>query len=134
MLEGNIYILHEVLEGKVNSFMHDDDDDDEGPLHFINESYVHLSFISMILLQTKQYLWNLNKTIGANETHVCIDEHILMYSKCTSVKFTLRKVKAVHLSSSVPSGDSMRPVKQAFQISRTNRAVGIFCGGQTISY
>lgn len=44
----------------------------------------------------------------------------------------LRNVKAVHLSSSVPSGDSMRPVKQAFQISRTNRGVGILCTGQTI--
>lgn len=38
---------------------------------------------------------------------------------------TLRNVKAVHLSSSVPSGDSMRPVKQAFQISRTKRGAGI---------
>lgn len=45
---------------------------------------------------------------------------------------TLRNVKAVHFSSSVPSGDSMRPVKQAFQISRTNRGVGILCRGQTI--
>lgn len=32
---------------------------------------------------------------------------------------TFRKVKAVHLSSSVPSGHSMRPTKQAFQISST---------------
>ena len=40
---------------------------------------------------------------------------------------TLRKVKAVHLSSSVPSGDSMSPTRQAFQISRTNSGVGICC-------
>lgn len=40
---------------------------------------------------------------------------------------TLRKVKAVHLSSSVPSGDSMRPTRQAFQISRTKSGVGICC-------
>lgn len=52
----------------------DDDDDDEGPLHSINESSVHLSFVSMILLQTDQYLWNLGKTTGANELHMCIDE------------------------------------------------------------
>ena len=41
---------------------------------------------------------------------------------------TFRKVKAVHLSSPVPSGDSMRPTKQAFQISRTKSGVGICCG------
>lgn len=38
---------------------------------------------------------------------------------------TLRNVKAVHFNSSVPSGDSIRPVKHAFQISRTNSGVGI---------
>lgn len=80
MLEGNIYILHEVLEGTLDLFMHDDDD--EGPLYAINESYVHLSFVSMILLQTEQYLWNLGKTMDANEFHMCIDELIFMYSKC----------------------------------------------------
>lgn len=79
MLEGNIYILHEVLEGILDSFLYDDDD--EGPLHAINELYVHLSFVSMILLQTEQYLWNLGKTMGANEFHMCIDELIFMYSK-----------------------------------------------------
>lgn len=47
---------------------------------------------------------------------------------------TLRNVKAVHLSSSVPSGDSMRPVKQAFQISRTNRGVGILCRGHATPF
>lgn len=41
---------------------------------------------------------------------------------------TLRKVKAVHFSSPVPSGDSMSPTKQAFQISRTKSGVGICCG------
>lgn len=40
---------------------------------------------------------------------------------------TLRKVKAVHFSSSVPSGDSISPTKQAFQISRTKSGVGICC-------
>lgn len=73
MLEGNIYILHEVLEGTLDSLMYDDYDDDEGPLHAINEPYAHLSFVSMILLQTEQYLWNLGKTTGANEFHMCID-------------------------------------------------------------
>ena len=38
---------------------------------------------------------------------------------------TLRKVKAVHFSSSVPSGDSMSPTKQAFQISRMKSWDGI---------
>lgn len=41
------------------------------------------------------------------------------------LKQTFRKVKAVHLSSSFPSGDSMSPVKQAFQISSTNSGAGI---------
>lgn len=101
-------------------------------VHCVPEmNYVYLSFVSMILLQTQQNLWNLGQAAGKNELHTCIDELILMDFR---VYFTLRKVKAVHFSSSVPSGDSMRPVKQAFQISRTKRAVGIFCRGQTVEH
>lgn len=44
---------------------------------------------------------------------------------------TFRKVKAVHLSSSVPSGHSMRPTKQAFQISSTKSGEGMRCGEHT---
>lgn len=43
---------------------------------------------------------------------------------------TFRKVKAVHFSSSVPSGDSIRPTKQAFQISSTKSGEGMRCRAQ----
>lgn len=40
---------------------------------------------------------------------------------------TFRKVNAVHFSSSVPSGDSMSPTKQAFQISSMKSGEGMRC-------
>lgn len=36
-------------------------------------NYIYLSFVSMILLQTEQNLWNLAKAISKNELHVCIN-------------------------------------------------------------
>lgn len=48
----------------------------------------------------------------------------------TGLDPTFRKVKAVHFSSSVPSGDSIRPTKQAFQISSTKSGEGMRCGAQ----
>lgn len=135
MLEGNIYILHEVLEGKLNLLMHDDDDDDEkGPLHAINESCETPVLCLHDTSSDGAVLGESRRNNRCKRLHVCIDELILMFSKWASAEFTLRNVKAVHFSSSVPSGDSIRPVKQAFQISRTNRALGIFCGGRTISH
>lgn len=49
---------------------------------------------------------------------------------------TFRKVKAVHFSSSVPSGDSMRPTKHAFQISNMKSGEGMRCRAhrQTLQY
>lgn len=46
-------------------------------------------------------------------------------------ELTLRNVNAVHFSSSVPSGDSMSPVKHAFQISRTNSDAGMRWNGKS---